>query len=460
MKKEDYYELARLDLKSRKNTDHAVLSAFSVGTLLVVTMLFALLAFHGGIMHTVNRYAANASACISYDDDEEGFPSHAFHDEIMDDDRVSEHVSYSERRMNLITKFVSGVEKTFYPTLSIGGVDHVFDRKAFAITEKEAVKHTYDLIDYIDLSASQTPVMQAETKYCQDTGVGSVLRAGRMMNDVAGEVVILSSVVDYLDLQDDDVIGKSFSYSLPIDATDVTIKDTTLADGIIVGVLKDDFFTCPARINRTIRPIAWTTSATPQAESAACEERDHDIIRLASFHDLVDFCDEMSARAIDQGIEATNIYYTYDEAKAGIRLFENILGFIGIVLLIVTLNSLFIANRHETDKRSRYLGMCRAVGMTGRDVITSQFVQNLVMLGKGTLISLGVSFIVCLAGTVAVNHYLKMNLTTGAVAYRISFAYYPLALVLVILFVSLSSLVMAFFSARRVARRNIVALLK
>lgn len=135
------------------------------------------------------------------------------------------------------------------------------------------------------------------------------------------------------------------------------------------------------------------------------------------------------------------------------------------VLLFATIINMFITMNYSIKKNTKFLSMCKAIGMTNTDVSKLYFTQMFIIMIKSLIWNLGITLTSCLLFTILMNKKLVHKATEAVYPpdiippYQFNFAYYPLVFFVTIFVTMIISCILTYLCCYNFKKKNMMSTL-
>ena len=129
----------------------------------------------------------------------------------------------------------------------------------------------------------------------------------------------------------------------------------------------------------------------------------------------------------------------------------------GGVILLATLLNLYNSIQFSVEARYNYLGMMRAIGARSRVIPKLYLVENMLIFGYSMPWTIGFSAVICLGLKLVIENLFNNRASSlFSAVIRLSFSYYFIALIIVLLFSFTISLLFSIIACLNITKRNIL----
>ena len=468
------YLLACKYLKNNLKTTLISIIPMILSLVFSIFALFILFSFKIGIINNIKEDNIYSTLSVFYDD-KEGYMNYKYKDSIEENDdligKIESFTLYYGFLDNV--KIVDNVriEELIYPILKIEDVN-------YDIT----VNRNNNKIEFFDLSSSKC-YLDDEIKYMKNNNYGDLLLAGDYINNDNRGIMINSRLLDSLNINYNDIIGKKISYVVSIPTNyniyypDISYKHEgefidVFKDFVVVGVFNDNVYNCPTRAIEK-DSIFWVNN------------------KYLDDHSYYDFVDQKGAyyhndpileakRIVDEGLvfsgdylltlpnKRTNVLYQYKDFESTYEAYNNIYKYIfessardysifktkllgdylqlystfnliivsfatiSIIVFVATLINMILIIDYQKRRKKHFLNMLRSLGYSKSNVIKIFNYQVNIQYIISVLISFILSFIISLIGTIVWNNKMKQTNFSNGLNYNINLLYFIPAFFIII----------------------------
>lgn len=496
MKRKELYSLSLKYLKSNKRmTIKSVFSLVLCMTFLSVA-IFIYFSFQFGIMSRINEENTFSSISVNYSDTTSGYMNSSYRNEIENDNNIKDYVESYQVYYQYYSRYESSNSKTLnikYPTLIIDGDEYSI----------KSSSSSSNLIEFYNLDHNSV-YLDDEQKYMVNNHLGDVILAGNVISPDSSEVMINSSVLDELQIDYLDVIGKKLSYEVSIPMQyNIYYGDSrydNYGDYIsifnnytICGVFNDNIYSCPTRKNKISNPIFWINDDLVydeviyeyDADTGRCYYYDDPInvsksvvedgkVFLASY--ICSKPDDLR-RVLYEYTSFNNAYKAYNKmykyailsTEHGIsiancmnssivlsdyidlypRLIISVVGsfVISIIVFIATLINMILIIDFQKRRKKHFFAMLKAIGYSNENIKNISNYQIDLQYLISTLISLVISFVINLIITSRWNNMIDIKNYNVDGNYNINIIYMlPSFIALIIVFYAVMKLIMFLYN--------------
>lgn len=259
------------------------------------------------------------------------------------------------------------------------------------------------------------------------------------------EIIISSNVCDVLNIDYNEIIGKSLSYSIFYTDNDELNKKTVLNNYTVKAVFNSKFYSTLSSAEQgyeqtsvfaflNIKNKADLEEVTSSYNVCQIYFKNYSHA-LNGYIKYQDFYNE-NYLSHDKHISITysNVLQRLLDSIDYIKFLSKILNIISILIFIVMILNLFNISLYMAKKRYSFLNMCKKIGLN--DIEKKRFIlyENVTIFSIVIIISIIISAIVSFVLTNLFNNYLKHYDYAFNV---ISFKYYPLVILFFIIILTL-----------------------
>lgn len=473
--KKNLYLLACKYLKNNLKTTLISIIPMILSLVFSIVALFILFSFKIGMINNIKEDNIYSSLSVSYDD-EEGYMNYKYKESIEDNDDLIGKIE----SLNIYYGFLDNVkivdnvriEELIYPILKIEDVN-------YDIT----VDRHNNIIQFYNLSSSKC-YLEDEVKYMKNNNYGDLLLAGDYIDNDNRGIMVSSRLLDSLNINYNDIIGKKISYLVSIPIHYGVFYDDSpyghegeyiniFKDFVVVGVFNDNVYNCPTRALGK-DSIFWINN------------------KYLDEHNYYDFVEQKGAyfhndpileakRIADEGLvfsgdyllskpnKRTNVLYQYKDFESTYEAYHNIYRYIlessardysiyktkllddylqlystfnliivsfttiSIIIFVATLINMILIIDFQKRKKKYFLNMLRSLGYSKKEVIKIFNYQVNIQYIISALISFVLSFIISLVGTIIWNNKMKQTNFSDGLDYNINLLYFIPAIFIIVI---------------------------
>lgn len=516
MKNYDFIRLGKISLKNNKKQTANTVRGLVFGSTLLITLLFVLAAFYGGIVSEINKEKTISSFILKYQikDKDSIDINKEINERILSNKTIKESIIYNR----IYLTYYSRESNILYPTITIDEIDYPFEYHY-----RDNLKKTSDDMHFFDLANSSTIITKEEELFLSSNNYGKAVLAGTLFTDVTEEVIIASHVLDFFKIDYQDAIGKTISYATylsnwssvyDIDHNEVNPslggeELTIISDYTIKGVFNSNLYLSPSRgEDSTICPSLWLKKEAiyhndivlyfgeNQVEGFIYQKNplevfhdaiiqrkvaipfgfnymrgENDLRYISEYNQIIQF------HNFDNALNYNKVLNNYNNKYPNLAIdhnsnFSNYLQFYPFVMLIsitflifggvvfyATILNLYNTMRYSFEKRKYYLSMCKAMGMTNNDMIKLYLFEILLIIFKAAIWIISLTLSLCLLITLLINNVLIDKMGEMIISYNFSFIYYPVTLIISILVIFTMAISISFFITKSQNKGNLIELL-
>lgn len=505
-------EIEKVNKKQSRNT----IIGLSISIILSIISLFAIISFYFGVIHSANESPCVSTINLHYSDYDSGNIENRYLNQINENKLIDNYIIYSEYEI-LFKKDIhsfSNVEY-YYPTIYIDGNEISND---FNINNN---RNSDAIIAYDNLN-SKSYILKSEDDYLSKSNFKKSIIAGTLFEENDNEIIVSNLFLEMLNILDpSSVIGKKISYRLPLSNEVNTIHPDTestsesiylFKDYIIKGVFNFEIYNCPSRVMETDyfgndkykSPMFWVkkTSIIDTVNTSYSEDYEYDYtsdpilvlneaandgkiaipfgfnttghsnyekrnkVELVSFDNIInsykfiqslksyikDF-EKPYAYQLNYNLDAFFVFYPFFKYISLILLAS------GIIFMIIAILNIYWMIQYTIKKNIYFLGLMKAIGANNKDINRLYLLRIYSQYIKAIITSLLISFIGCLVMTITLNIILNSGDFEGSIKYNISFWFYPLVFIFVVLIIGLFLLIVSKMLSKKIKKGALINIL-
>ncbi|MGM9970683.1 MAG: ABC transporter permease [Anaeroplasma sp.] len=515
MKLSHAWYLAKLNNENNKKQNKNIFISFSFSMFLIMCVLFFIISLYFGIFGQVNSNSLiNTIYCNYSDSDKDSFIDNKYYDEINSISGIEESICYS-----VYTIPFDGV--AYKNSESIDGLDIQAKEDFFIDGEKLSVTNSCKKMEFsfFDLNESYHTILNSEKKYFKKRyGINPILRGTDEIRN-KNEIVLSSSFIANYNLNIDEIVGKKLTFKTTllggtfIDSNSKLIKSTiespyyldkdvtifenyvivgvydyridnlSFREGIAPGDYINIFFSSEALnlisqsvVKKSISfykylidPIDLSNECISSGEvylplgiNFILKTIERELLQFGNYND------SKNAMAILNDIvkksNANSASVTPEETLSKILDYDKYLNYImtflsifGIAILASSIINIYNTIQYSINKNKRYIGMLRAMGMYDVDTYKIYGLEIFIIWIKSFMLSTICSLMVCLVLMLIFNNVIFIGDLYGVI--RISFAYYPVSIFIVMVFTALLLMIISFALCKSIINKSNIELL-
>lgn len=438
MKRKELYSLSFKYLKlNKKMSIRSMIPLILCITFLTVSV-FIFFEFKIVVMNNVKEEKLYSSITVKYSETDRWYMMPKYQESIEDNSHIKESVSYKEVYVGCRNTYIPETREFIidYPKITI-------DDNTYSIKINGSNANT---IKFYNLK-NNTCILEDEKTYMRDNNLGNPILAGSEIKANEKSIMINSKLLDDLNLNYEDVIGKKVSYKTSIEATSLyynnikyEVKDEYInifSNYIIKGVFNDNIYSIPSR-NISEDAIFWISDDniyegdlyTYDVENYRCYYNENPIelankitsegkfflpdyisrkpddifcslYEYDSFNASYDAYNEICKYAklsVDEGNVINNCYMPTMVLKDYIDVYPKItimiLGSLTLTIsvFIATIINIVLIIDYQKSRKKQFFGMLKALGLNDNEVKNISSYQ----LNLQCLISISFSFVISL----------------------------------------------------------------
>ena len=499
MKIIDKLYVSNLMFKSKRKRLLKIIIFFSFNLILLITVLYFVMAFYGGLTSKINNNKAQLGYIVNYGNSEDVIPISKF-DEFSNFKGVTStqtytslFISYYYDRVN--NKFANDVDGSI---LNIDG--SLYQTKASCGNSDEFL--------FYDMEKTDDLITKEEEEYMVSNGYSFGILGNGFSNNPK-EIMLSTSLLDSLNLDYYSIIGKNISckmslgyYSYGIYLNNESYKDKegetyqVFSDFKVVGVYnsalielpniydvgsmwfkKSDFYNNPEityydgeyvsksyfEYSSSVEEVSKKANQMGKVFIAPgfnsyqtnLDGRFRQRLSFDSLKNAIKFNKEVNKAASKSAINTYQAYYCtnlleeYMEKYPYFKVIYSVLLFMFLSTIIASVINIGIVVSDDIKNRKKVIATFEANGMTPKDIW---------IIGISLTISFVISSIISFVLTFIVNRYYFDVVIDGMLKYHFSYGYYYLSFLLVIVFMIILSFIISFILTYRIKRSKITSL--
>ena len=488
MKKQDYFNLALEKNKYQKRQSRNTNIGIVISLCLSILCLFVLVSFKYGIERSANSEKNVATVELNYDDNTYSAINHSNKECISKNSLIEDIVDYKEYYLAYYRIQQSLRDVTFtYPTIFLD--DEVIERDFYNLSSDIFLAYADSSTIILD---SEYEYLK---KNNEEALLAGRLLSNNLKEIMVSDIFVKQlDIADYNDIIGKTISYKYKLYNSGWDVIkteyDYELEEIYLFQNYeIVGVFNSNIYNCPSRYSNNyfsnykdalLRACFWVKDSSIKSanvnieyfshnrysyeytgnpvetfksieeegyiaipfgfnDSGFNDERrvSHQIIQCKNVEDVYKFL-----KFVDKlcDYESTQAYTPYYSLKAYIEFYPFffysviIISIFALFMSILSLLNIYRIMEYSISENMYLFAMERAMGATIKDIKGVYFAELLINYLKSVIISIGISGVLCLIFTLVINRYLRIDdFVDGCIKYSISFGYYPLIMIWVIL---------------------------
>lgn len=488
MRKKDYFVLAKEKNKYQKRQSRNTIIGIIISLCISIVCLFTLISFEYGIKSSANSEKDVATVELNYSDTTNCAINHSKKEYISKNNLIEDIVDYKVYSVNFYTITRSLRDQSYiYPVISLDNEVMERDNKYIIGDSILSYEDTSTIIldsEYSYLKKNNEEALLAGSLFSDDN-------QEIMVSDLFVKQLGFS---DYNEIIGKRI---SYQYKLAAPGYsnrvqteyEYELEELLLFQNYkIVGVFNTNIYNCPSRwssfffsnyVDSLWCPMFWVKDSSIKSAGCTVEyshqvyyyeytanpvetfktiaedgyialpfgfntlgfndirEDSKQIIQCKNVQDVYKFINEVD-KYLDYN--TGNAYYFYYSLDAYFTFYPFffysviIFAFFSIFLSILSFLNIYRIMEYSISSNMYLFAMERAMGATIKDIKGVYFAELLINYLKSVIISIGISGVLCLIFTLVINRYLRIDdFVDGCIKYSISFGYYPLIMILVIL---------------------------
>lgn len=467
MKISDYLRLGLINIKNHKRRMINILIGLTFGVILLVPVLFLTFTYKLDIM---NRYESRIYAKVNECRMSTEKEANDLYSKMYNDYNISNSVYYNRYFIDTYSKLGPGKSETNLPNIYIDGVKY---------TDAPAMP-----IEAYDFKKTTSIFLEDDDRFIDTLNNKNIL-AGSMDFKNPNDIVISSYLCHYLDLGYEEVIGKKISYELFLtynsNNNDISLYNKSFyafKDFNIIGVanlkyrdsitegkymffwIDEDSIKSKEAVNvDNYEKLSNNSGGVYLPYNYGCHYEGTELVfETNNFLDSIKIHEyflenEMYTRSLDNGTK--NVFNDFYDMY---NYISTLLTIVSILVIITTIFNLYNSVKYSANKKKHYSGMLEAIGMTKKQNLLINIIENLFICIISSIIVFITSFFIC---QILVNGYNSNIMYDEGTKFDLSLnlSYYPLSILICIVGLIVMVLLITIIANRSINRKNMIELL-